>query len=69
MFKKIRNILIISVVIFITVISMTNLHPVTLKILMYSVEIPLVVLFYLLLITGFSAGYLVKGIVDYRKNK
>ncbi len=69
MFNKMRNFLFVTLAVIVTVISMANLQPVTLKILFFSFEIPLIILFYLLLIIGFSAGYLVKGIVDYRKNK
>lgn len=69
MLKKIKNYLIITLVVIITIISMANLQPVTFKLLVFSFEVPLIILFFILLIIGFSAGYLTKGFVDYRKNK
>jgi len=69
MFKKLGNILIITLVIIVTIISMANLQPVTFNLLFFSFEIPLIILLYLLLITGFSAGYIIKGFVDFRKNR
>ncbi len=69
MLKKIKNIVIIALVALITIISMANLQMVTLKVLFFSFEIPLIILFYTVLIIGFSAGYITKGFADYRKSK
>ncbi|MBN1500845.1 MAG: LapA family protein [Spirochaetes bacterium] len=67
--RKISNIVLIVLVATVTIVSMTNLQPVTFKVLFFSFQIPLIILFYFPLITGFIAGYVTKGIVTYRKNK
>lgn len=69
MFKKVKNFLIMTLVIIITVIAMANFQPVTFKLIFFSFEIPLIILLFMLLIIGFSAGYLTKGYIDYRKNR
>jgi len=48
---------------------MANLQPVTIKLLFFTLDIPLIFLIFLLLVTGFLAGYILKGINDYRKEK
>jgi uncharacterized integral membrane protein len=69
MLKKISNVIIIAAAVIVTIISMANIQPVTLKMLIFDFEMPLIILIFMLLIIGFGAGYLVKGIIDYRKDR
>ncbi|PKL39897.1 MAG: hypothetical protein CVV44_06660 [Spirochaetae bacterium HGW-Spirochaetae-1] len=69
MVKKLSNYIVLSFVIIVTIISMANLNSVAVKILFFTFEVPLIFLIYLLVIIGFLAGYLTKGIMDHRKKK
>jgi len=68
-FKKISNITITVIAVVITIIAMANLQPVTIKLLFFTLDIPLIILILILLITGFLAGYILKGVIDYRKDR
>jgi len=65
--KKTSNIIIITIAVLTTIISMANLQPVTINLLFFSIDIPLILLIFLILATGFVTGYILKGIIDYRK--
>ena len=67
--KKTSNIIITVIAVIITIIAMANLQPVTIKLLFFTLDIPLIFLIFLLLLIGFLAGYILKGVIDYRKDK
>ena len=66
---KIKTILILTIVVFLAIISMANLHNVTFKLLVTEINMPLILLIFLILATGFITGYITKGIIDFRKDK
>jgi len=67
--RRTRTVIIVVTAVFATVISMANIHSVTVKLLVTDINIPLILLILLMLFAGFVCGYILKGIVDYRKDR
>lgn len=66
---KIKTILILTIALFLAIISMANLHNVTVKLLVTEINMPLILFIFLILAAGFITGYITKGVIDFRKDK
>ncbi len=54
-----RSIILIILACAITIISIQNMHPVSLKIFFWNLELPLIILTFFVLLAGFTIGYTV----------
>jgi len=48
---------------------MSNFHTVTIDLLVTDINAPLILIILIMLIAGFITGYILKGIIDYRKDR
>ena len=59
---KIKTIIIVILIVFITIISMQNTQNIIIKLLYWDTEISLILLLYIICITGFLIGVIVPNI-------
>ncbi|NLV66992.1 MAG: DUF1049 domain-containing protein [Spirochaetes bacterium] len=67
--SRIKTIITAAIVLLVTVISMSNFHTVTIDLLVTDINAPLILIILIMLIAGFITGYILKGIIDYRKDR
>ena len=67
--RRTKSVIIAITAVLLTIISMANLHTVTIKLLVTEINLPLILIILMMLISGFFTGYILKGIIDYRRNK
>ncbi|HOP28176.1 MAG TPA: hypothetical protein P5120_16235 [Spirochaetota bacterium] len=67
--RRIKSVIIAITAVLLTILSMANLHTVTIKLLVTEINLPLILIILMMLISGFFTGYILKSIIDYRRNK